>query len=59
MNVVVWPQLRNWVFLKAFMNRIRTHGLSVNPKDQHKAGGLLLLTDVVTLTGLNSRLSSI
>ncbi|KAL2252641.1 UNVERIFIED_CONTAM: Retrovirus-related Pol polyprotein from transposon TNT 1-94 [Sesamum indicum] len=47
------------LFLKAFMNKIRTHGLSVNPKDQHKASGLLLLTYVVTLTGLNSRLSSI
>ncbi|KAK4400653.1 Retrovirus-related Pol polyprotein from transposon TNT 1-94 [Sesamum angolense] len=32
---------------------------SVNPKDQHKVGGLLLLTDAVTLTGSNSRLSSI
>ncbi|KAL0394319.1 UNVERIFIED_CONTAM: Retrovirus-related Pol polyprotein from transposon TNT 1-94 [Sesamum latifolium] len=32
---------------------------SVNPKDQHKAGGLLLLTDAVTLTSSNSRLSSI
>ncbi|KAL0353746.1 UNVERIFIED_CONTAM: Retrovirus-related Pol polyprotein from transposon TNT 1-94 [Sesamum angustifolium] len=32
---------------------------SVNPKDQHKADGLLLLTDAVTLTGSNSRHSSI
>ncbi|KAK4397468.1 Retrovirus-related Pol polyprotein from transposon TNT 1-94 [Sesamum angolense] len=31
---------------------------SVNPKDEHKANGLLLLTDAVTFTGSNSRHSS-
>ncbi|KAK4401966.1 hypothetical protein Sango_0937300 [Sesamum angolense] len=32
---------------------------SVNPKDQHKAGGVLLLTDIATPIGSNSRHSSI
>ncbi|KAL0342610.1 UNVERIFIED_CONTAM: hypothetical protein Scaly_1923600 [Sesamum calycinum] len=52
------PDKIHWDALDRLL-RIKTHGLNVNPKDQHKAGGLLLLTDVVTLTGSNSMLGSI